>query len=132
MKNNIILQEVESRIKAGELIVYLNEEYGYRRWFWFPNLSLDELELWWNAHDPKEYYHNIEKYPGDLYLVEDGDEAISKYQKDYVLLGVQSLDKLHRRHFKLLSFWLDGYRNKNNIAAHAHWGDDSFLRINNR
>ncbi|MEK7414254.1 MAG: hypothetical protein AAB263_13145 [Planctomycetota bacterium] len=31
----------------GSAIVALEEEYGYRTWFWFSNISTEELERFW-------------------------------------------------------------------------------------
>jgi hypothetical protein len=33
----------------GEAVVALEEEYGYRSWFWFTGISASALEEWWRT-----------------------------------------------------------------------------------
>lgn len=63
-----------------ELVVILTEEYGYRYWFWFPQMTAKELEFWWRTSIVKSYEYESEKYdhvtpvselPGEKILVED-------------------------------------------------------------
>ncbi|MBO2646576.1 hypothetical protein [Shewanella algae] len=66
--------EIEKRY-ATDFLVLLEEEYGYRRWYWFPSMAPSELEDWWlrlESVDP--YFMTPEPLPGDLYQVEDDDE----------------------------------------------------------
>jgi len=66
--------EIEKRYKKDFLIL-LTEEYGYRRWFWFPNISSDELILWWTQLESvKPYFMTPEPLLGDLYKAENEDE----------------------------------------------------------
>ena len=66
--------EITNRYKTNPLIL-LEEEYGYRRWFWFPNMSLAELELWWlNLETVTPYFMTPEPLPGDLYKAQSEDE----------------------------------------------------------
>ncbi len=38
----------ETLVMLGEeVMVLLEEEYGYRVWYWLPEISADELERWW-------------------------------------------------------------------------------------
>ncbi len=66
--------EIEERYKE-DFVVLLGEEYGYRKWFWFPSMSAAELEVWWSELETVEpYFMAPEPLPGDLYQVEEEDE----------------------------------------------------------
>ncbi len=39
-----------------ELVVAIEEEYGFKYWIWFPGLSGVELESWWQAMDDVETF----------------------------------------------------------------------------
>lgn len=66
--------KIANRYKADFLIL-LEEEYGYRCWFWFPDMHLVELESWWrNLESVDPYFMTPEPLPGDLYKVETEDE----------------------------------------------------------
>jgi len=66
--------EIEARYKE-ELLVLLDEEYGYRKWFWFPSMPAEELEGWWTDLETVDpYFMTPEPLPGDLYQAEDEDE----------------------------------------------------------
>lgn len=32
-----------------KLVIYIEEEYGYRDWLWIPDMSLEEVKEWWKA-----------------------------------------------------------------------------------
>jgi len=38
--------ELSNRCKT-ELVVAIDEEYGYRSWLWFPGIPAQTLEAWW-------------------------------------------------------------------------------------
>jgi len=42
--------EIKNRYE-NDFLVLLNEEYGYRLWFWFPNITSNELDTWWSELD---------------------------------------------------------------------------------
>lgn len=66
--------EIANRYKTDFLIL-LEEEYGYRRWFWFPDMPLVELESWWrNLETVDPYFMTPVPLPGDLYKAENEDE----------------------------------------------------------
>lgn len=93
-------QEIENRYRS-DFLVLLVEEYGYRRWFWFPLMGKDELEKWWTQLETvAPYFMSPKPLPGDLYQVEADDE--------YDLF--MKLNKAG-----------------NNYSAHIHCDDDSLL-----
>ncbi len=79
-------------------LVVLEEEYGYRHWFWYPDMTQVELEVWWkNLSSVEPYFMTPEPLPGRLDLVEDLDE------------------------------WMEVDRSKKHYYAHTHCDDDSIL-----
>ena len=55
--------------------VFINEEYGYKKWIWNPNMTEDEFVLWWNElseSDFIKYYFNIKSLPGTLTGINSG------------------------------------------------------------
>ena len=96
-------RDIETRSK-DEVLVLLDEEYGYRRWFWFPKLSSEELIEWWKRLESVDpYFMTPEHLPGDVIQVED--EGLELFQE---------LD-LEETHF----------------SAHIHCDDDSALQTPN-
>ncbi|MGB3623262.1 MAG: hypothetical protein WBA20_18095 [Ketobacter sp.] len=50
----MIIEKLESKIKF-ELVVLLEEDHGYRWWFWFPSINISELERRWSLLTCDEY-----------------------------------------------------------------------------
>ena len=64
------IKEIIERSK-DELLVLLSEEYGYRRWFWFPKMDSLQLKKWWkNLLTVDPYFMTPEPLPGDVIRVE--------------------------------------------------------------
>lgn len=60
--------EIKNRL--SECLVLLEEEYGYRDWFWFPLMTPTELIIWWeNLESVGEYFFSPEPLPGDVIQV---------------------------------------------------------------
>jgi hypothetical protein len=56
-------------MRQNTIEVFLNEEYGYKRWIWHPNMNEDEFVSWWqnlSDSDMIKYYFNIRSLPGSL------------------------------------------------------------------
>ena len=67
--------EIENRYRS-DFLVLLVEEYGYRRWFWFPSMGKDDLEKWWaQLETVVPYFMTPKSLPGELYQVAVGDES---------------------------------------------------------
>lgn len=56
-KRNEKYAAIKERI-SKEFVVLVEEEYGYKYWFWFPGISPKELEFWWKSN---EHLPNIRK-----------------------------------------------------------------------
>lgn len=51
----------EIRVKAlKELVVVIEEEWGFRYYLWFPGISAKELEAWWLAMEDVETFWKTE------------------------------------------------------------------------
>ena len=87
----------------AELMVVLDEEYGYKRHFWFPKMTAAELEMWWQAIDDITiYFHDPSRtLPGKVEMAQDMPE------EDY---------------------WMQAWGDDEHYKAHLHWHDDSFLK----
>ena len=50
-----------------EIVVLLEEEFGYRYWVWFPGMSAEELKEWWKAMPTVAtyFYDGPAGLPGD-------------------------------------------------------------------
>lgn len=93
-------KEIETRYKK-DLLVLLDEEYGYRKWFWFPEMRAEELEQWWGALETVEpYFMTPEPLPGELYQVEMASE---------------------------LNLFIQLEKSSQFYSAHTHCDDDSIL-----
>ena len=91
--------EVEARWKK-DFLVLLDEEYGYRSWFWFPSMSVSELEKWWKKLDSVEpYFMTPKPLPGGLYQASEDEIDL--------FLALEKSGKYY--------------------MAHTHCDDDSFL-----
>ena len=51
------------------IVVFLNEEYGYRTFEWSLNMTQEEFVNWWNNltdSDIIKFYFNMKSLPGTL------------------------------------------------------------------
>jgi len=88
------------RTQKQQTLVLLEEEYGFRYWYWYPNMSEDALIDWWlNLESVDPYFMTPEPLPGDVILVKDMDN------------------------------WLSLSRNQKHFVAHIHCDDDSWLKL---
>ena len=82
--------EINNRYEK-DFLVLLDEEYGYRLWFWFPNITSNKLDTWWSELDSVDpYFMTPEPLIGDLYQAEDDDElelftSLQKTSKFYTV-----------------------------------------------
>ena len=68
------MDEAFKRRCTTELVVFLEEECGYRYWIWFPRLQLTGFVDWWsNQENISEIAVGLQSpysLPGELYLAE--------------------------------------------------------------
>jgi len=63
--------DISNKIE-NELTVLLCKEYGYREWFWFPEMSEEKLIQWWKDLESVEpYFMTPERLPGTLIQVKE-------------------------------------------------------------
>ena len=66
--------QIELANRENEFLVLLEEEYGYKHWFWFPKMDASELEKWWQKLETVDpYFMSPEPLPGDVIFAEDMD-----------------------------------------------------------
>lgn len=84
--------------RKNEFMVLLEEEYGYKHWFWFPKLTPFELEAWWKSlNTVAPYFMTPEPLPGDVIFAED------------------------------MEYWGELQQQGKHYQAHTHCDDDSWL-----
>lgn len=68
---------MEATEHPDQVIVLLEEEYGYRNWIWYTGMSETELIEWWkNLRSVDPYFFTPVGLPGTLTEIEsDEDEA---------------------------------------------------------
>lgn len=135
--------EIAERIKQGDLTVYVEEEYGFRYWFWFPDMSEDELMAYWEKCNIEEHFFNPCGLPGDMVPVPPDEECKEAYiDSDYSLMNNQfekgseseraeiiaSYDKWQKKWFPNEAMWYEGSRSASKWRAHTHMEDDSWLK----
>jgi len=56
----------DEEIEASSVVVYIEEEYGYRYWVWHTGFSAAELTEWWQKLDSvmRYFYHATDTLPG--------------------------------------------------------------------
>ena len=95
-----MIEDIKNKIEQDTLVL-LCEEYGYRSWFWFPDMNFRELILWWeNLETVSPYFMTPEPLPGTLKQIQEEDE----------------FDLFHELKEK-----------KEYFTAHIHCDDDSIL-----
>ena len=103
MKKELNLEALKEKIETDFLIL-LTEEYGYREWFWFPNMNEEKLLEWWKELESVDPYFMTPE-PLEGWLVEMNEELADLYSQ---------------------------LRNsKQYITAHFHCNDDSYIKLPN-
>ena len=110
--------------------VFLNEEYGYKRWIWIPNMNEEEFVAWWNdltESDFIKYYFNIKSLPGTLkeYVEKSSGNAQQREYGDptshtpyyycsfhdvddsYIAIGKTNYRFRNRNRYDWKDYWLD-------------------------
>jgi len=95
------LDKLKNKIE-NEFVILLEEEYGYREWFWFPEITKEELIVWWeNLDSVPPYFMTPEPLIGTLIEVK-GEE--------------------------LYDFISHLYEKQIYMEGHIHVDDDSYLK----
>lgn len=63
------IKQLKRRLAPDEAFVALREEFGFRYWFWFPEISQQELITYWKRLNEVNKISNL---PGSLILAEGG------------------------------------------------------------
>jgi hypothetical protein len=65
---NRFIKPLKYTLQANEAFVCINEEFGYRNWFWFPQFSQKELIRFWKQLDGIDKFNFRSKLPGKIIL----------------------------------------------------------------
>lgn len=78
-------REVPSSFPSKEVFVWLEEEYGYRVWLWFTEMSVPKFtEFWEGLETVKPYFFDITKLPGELWPFGEAQLAIDSKGEEIV------------------------------------------------
>lgn len=112
-------------------IVILEEEYGYRRWFWFTQMTSKELESWWKRQNRMYKLDFISKFPGKLLEATSYEKTRGyvsynhKYETDMFNNSIWYYD------YYLFDWLYEKWEKLNNsylhYTAHVFCDDDSWL-----
>ena len=105
----VIAQHLNAAWRPGEAIVALDEEYGYRMWFWFSGKSAPDLESWWGS------LTSVAPYFMNPSIPENGAESIPG-----TLVQYSNLDD----HKELWEY----FRRLSDFIGHIHEDEDSYLK----
>lgn len=149
-------EDIQARIEKGDFVVYVEEEYGYRYWFWFPDMSEEELLAYWEKCNIEDHFFNPSGLPGDMVPLPENpkcvgmsdEEAEEYYNRAYAdprsggLLSrrfqdadddtkaqmIEDYDAYIAEWFPGEAMWQKGWRDRcGSWRAHTHMEDDSFL-----
>ena len=147
--------EILRRLGKGDLVVYLDEEYGYRHWYWFPDMTTDELHAYWDQCEITQHFYDPSSLPGDVVPVPpeyfdgaDSHEDVNDYYtraysdpRSGVILSerfrqasreekdqiLADYDAWESEFFPNQSDWKRGHEDIACYRAHIHMDDDSWM-----
>lgn len=112
-------------------MVILEEEYGFRQWFWFTKMTGIELESWWKRQNSIYKLDFISKFPGILL-----EACLEKHQSKYEYIKIFETDLFKNKQWFYDYYSYDWLFTKWNILnntpskyykAHVFCDDDSWL-----
>lgn len=126
-RENLTQEEIQERIDSGSLVVFLDEEYGYRQWYWFPSVPESELVALWNSIDKEEeaIYMDPSRLPGEVVPIpEETDQSLLE---DYCFQGLDEGEITYEQAHPNECYWCNGHVHPDTWKAHIHRNDDSWL-----
>lgn len=120
--------------------VLLEEEYGYRQWFWETGMTVSELELWWTAlPSVRPFFFSPEGLPGTLREIgedlADLDKEAERIWNDPTISEEESdlrVEKMYRDAPYVWVFMETGKemppKKDDWWYGHIHMDEDSYLR----
>jgi len=111
-----IVDETTGRLNEATILVFLEEEYGYRNWAWMPDMSAAELKEWWKAMPTVApyFFSGPVDFPGDVHQIYIDEEGFWMVQE----ADGRVLEPISAK------FLLD---NGPQWRAHIHQDNDSYL-----
>jgi len=105
-----------------EYVVHVEEEYGYRDWLWAPNMTIDELKLWWQNLPTVApfFFDGPVSFPGEIHQIYFETATTFSFIKEG---PGRIVTPLHTNFITLP---------KDALYMHIHEDEDSFLRIGDK
>jgi hypothetical protein len=102
-----------------EYVVHVEEEYGYRDWLWVPNMTIDELRVWWQKLPTVApfFFDGPVNFPGEIHQIYFETATTFAFVKEGPGRVVTPL------HSDFITLPKDA------LYMHIHEDEDSFLRI---
>ena len=102
-----------------EYVVQVEEEYGYREWLWVPNMTIDELRVWWQKLPTVApfFFNGPVSFPGEIHQIYFETATTFAFVKEGPSRVVTPL------HSDFITLPTDA------LYVHVHEDEDSFLRI---
>ena len=69
---NHLISSLKRKLDPDEAFVTLREEFGFRYWFWFPEMSKKELVNFWKSQKTIDNWTFRRVFPGTFILAEGG------------------------------------------------------------
>lgn len=102
-----------------DYVVHIEEEYGYRDWLWIPDMTVDELKVWWQELPTVApfFFDGPISFPGEIHQIYF--DTVTEFSFAEESDG-RVVTRLHSDPTKLPD---------DVIYMHIHEDEDSFLRI---
>lgn len=129
--NKLIYPLLKRKIIPGQPLVLVEEEYGYKYWFWFPRKSKSEVIKWWK----RQPYQGLKRF---IPLTDIGELVLASRNR-----GLNNLIPLNEvyapsEYYDSLNAWRDPisdlwdrlhttYKHPNIMYAHLFYDSDSYL-----
>lgn len=113
-----------------QIVVYLEEEYGFRQWVWYSGMTAEELVAWWTETESMlAYFFSPAGLPGkmvEVWLEDDGMWPVEEDAEGYpakvegaeVIPYPQGWDSYANPDPRPRTYW----------KAHTHMDEDSYLQ----
>ncbi len=114
------------------VIVYIEEEFGYREWLWKPEMTREEIVSWWKAHASvnRYFYSGPKTFPGELQRIYiDFNDKYNSADVPFIFVKELNGELIQTSDQTSLTEYYKSER-KNNLIwyMHLHTDGDSYLK----
>ena len=112
----------------NRLVIYVQEEYGYRDWLWLPDMNLEEVKEWWKKLDSVDpfFFSGPTTFPGQVQQIYFRNEKEFQFVQEDDPLDSEADNRgrvVYTIHDELLTLPDDCVR------MHIHEDHDSWLTV---